>query len=245
MATTTTFTETTTSVPVTSTSLTSSTTLTPSGTDTPRPPLVDLDLTPGQPIDEPEAFGWLSSPDVSAGELPSPTEYPRARISSRVEIADALPSDPELAQLSQLTITYYDGYTIWDYPDGYREARRGSGDYMYLNDDGAWQVSDRFEWPPFGPLPEWFDAQWIAGDLLEQEHEVEGYELLAGIETAHVRWGDAAAEQWADVWVDSSGTVVRMVLDMASNEEDPLNQLWMIWDVLTLDPQDIGPLPPG
>lgn len=210
-----------------------------------RATLADLGLVPGEPIEEPTGFDWLSDPQ----SLMALADHPRARISSRIEISDELAqiSDSEIEQMSLIiTITYYDGYSIWDYPGGYREARREGGDYMYLDSDGTWKVSDRFEWPPFGPLPEWTIADEYAWGLIEQGgHIVEGFEVLAGVETAHLRWAGASAERWADIWVDSSGTVIRLILDMARDDEDPLNQVWMVWDVLTFDPQDIGPLPPG
>lgn len=209
--------------------------------------LADLGLQPGEPIDRPEGFPPLPELDPGRYGFGSEPPHPRARISSRLEFADTLREqiDPSSRDGLQYEITYLDGVTIWDYPSGGREVKpRGDGGFLFLDEDGSWQVSDRFEWPPFGPLPEWSIVQWMAGDLVEAGLTPMGYELIAGAETVHLRWAEAPNGAWMDIWLDSSGAVMRMVVDMAGDEVEAAEKAWTIWDVLTLDPSVVGPLPP-
>jgi hypothetical protein len=136
-----------------------------------------------------------------------------------------------------MIITYFDGLTIWDYPDGAREARLTDGEYLYLADDGSWQVSDQFEWPPIPLFPEWTMAQITAEDMLQAGLEVVGYELIADVPTAHLQ----LEEDLAHLWVDETGAVIRLVVDYSEPDQDIL---WFaVWDVETLSPDLTGPIP--
>lgn len=241
-------------VPGTSTSTTSTTTPMPSTTTTIPPStttvpvgggrwsLQELGVEPGIPIEQPDDMQTLPPPPDSFSFQPP---YERARISSRLEInEDAF--DQPIEGDGGYTITYIPGFTIWDITDGSREVRVHGGDFMTLNPDGSWEASDHVEWAPIGPLVEWRDAQSGYEGFHSAGFTVESYERIAGVDTAQIRWQDAPSDMWADIWVDSNGVVMRVVADFGL--EDPEfgdNRWWLIWDVETLDPQDIGPLPPS
>jgi hypothetical protein len=70
-------------------------------------------------------------------------------------------------------------------------------------------------------------------------------EIEAGSTTSVAPRQRRFVNQWADIWMDAHGLVVRMIIDLALEEPEYSNQSWVVWDVLTLDPQDIGPLPPS
>lgn len=208
--------------------------------------LVDLGLQPGEPIDRPAGFPPLSELDPGQYGFGSEPPHPRARISSRLEFADTLREqvDPSSRDGLQYEITYLEGVAIWDYPGGGREVKlRGEGGFLFLDEDGSWQASERFEWPPFGPFPEWSIVQWTAGDLVEAGLTPMGYEVVGGAETVHLRWDEAPDGAWMDIWLDSSGAVMRMVADLGGDEVEDAEKAWTIWDVLTLDPSEVGPLP--
>lgn len=232
---------TTTAAPTTTTIAPAATTSTQDDDPNGRWDLEDLGVEPGVVITRPDDFHTLPPPPDSFGFV---SPYLRARISSRFEGNDRALDQP-ISDERSITITYIPGFTIWDYEDGRREARAPGGDYMTLNEDGSWTVNDAFEWSPYGPFVVWRDAQSGYEGLLSVGVNVESYERIAGVDTAHLRWKDAPAEKWADLWVDAQGVVMRAVVDF--DIEDSMsdgNMMWIIWDVLTLDPQDIGPLPP-
>lgn len=209
--------------------------------------LVGLGLTPGEPIERPADFPDPSDPENPWFGLPGRSWPSEARIASRFEWADSVRETMDAAEVNSfaLTITFVDGYTIWESQDGYRLVRLPEdGDYYHLNDDETWQLDDHFEWPPFFPPSDWGAAHHYADGLLETDFTVVGYELVNEGETVHIRWSEAAEGQWADAWFDDSGAVWRLVLDLGLDEPGQGSQAWMIWDVLTLEPTDIGPLPP-
>jgi len=142
-----------------------------------------------------------------------------------------------------MTITYFDNFTIYDFPYGLREVQVPGRGYLYLADDGTWKESDRFEWPPFGPLVDWSEAQGIADGIVQADPVVIGYEILADTPTVHLRWEEATDDVWADVWLDATGANIRTVIDMGLSEPGQENQMLLVWDVQSLAPLDIGPLP--
>lgn len=175
--------------------------------------------------------------------------HPKARISSRIVVADDLAesirqnSDPTFSGSYEMTITYFDSLTIFDYPDGLREVQVPGRGYLYLAGDGTWKESDRFEWPVMGPLTGWSEAQGIAEGMVQADAVVIGYEILADTPTVHLRWAQASDEVWADVWMDATGATLRAVMDMGLSEPGQENQMLVVWDVQSLAPEEIGPLP--
>lgn len=210
--------------------------------------LVELGLDAGIPIDPPEDFPALSDLDPSAFGFLHPTPYPRARISSRIELADEFAEQARqegglLSASYGFIITYYDSFTIWDYPDGLREVNAPDRGYLALTEDGSWEESDDFEDPVFGPIVDWSEIQEAAASLVQLDPLVVGYELLADIPTVHLRLQEVGPDVWADMWLDQKGAVIRAVLDIGGDLAGSNNQIWMVWDVQALDPKDIGPLP--
>ncbi len=209
--------------------------------------LADLGLGAGVPIDPPADFPAISDLDPERFSFPAyPTPHSRGRISSRLEVGDQPgPQSDDGSWLDgyEYTITYVDNFTVWEHADGSREVRTQDGSYLYQTDDGTWRESDAFEWPPFGPLVEWSEAQYSAAGILATGSTVVGYELLADTPTVHLRWPEAPPGTWADVWLDARGAVMRIVVDVGLALGNQ-NEGWLVWDVLTLDPDDPDPLPP-
>ena len=150
-----------------------------------------------------------------------------AQISSFVAVYG---NDDDLEELGveggvveSMTITYFGDVTVWDYPAGFREVSF-EGELLYLSEDGTWQVRDSFEWPPFGPLPEWGIASAIASDVFEADPEVIGFEGVAGVPTLHLAVGDNAAS-------------------VEEGEEGTSLRLQTVWEVTGLDIEPEGPLP--
>ena len=142
--------------------------------------------------------------------------------------------------VESMTITYFGDLTVWDLPGGFREVRSDSG-LLYLSEDGTWLESDRFEWPPFGPLAEWEFAQSAASQLFESDPEVVGFEQVVGVPTLHLR--EVVDEASVDLWVDASGLVMKLITEAI--KEDPSLRLQIVWEVTGLDVKPEGPLPPG
>jgi hypothetical protein len=225
---------------ITPTTLPGSTTLPENQEDQPdQVGLSELGLVEGEQIEPPvgfDLFGEDTQGDLY--ELP-----PAARISSRLEVGAIPGVDAMIADGVEWTITYVEGFTIWDYPDGSREVLPDGGEYLYLSEDGTWQPSERFEWPPMGPAPGWWAVQSYLEGLVELGYDVVGYERLAGVDTAHLRCPDITPGFWCDFWVSNDATVVRMILDWGAYDPGEENKVWMVWDVLTFEPMEIGPLP--
>lgn len=214
--------------------------------------LTALGLQPGVPIDAPGDFPPLSDLEAMLENPFHGPEHDRARISSRIEIllspeeAEAVGIDLVLLDQAEITITYFDGIKVWDYPGGYREVSLPDGELLFLDQDGTWKESSRFEWPPGGPLGEWRFAQSMASDRIT-ESEALGYEMLADIPTLRLHWfpspddttGDEAVGWTSDVWLDATGTVIRLVTG-APADGIPI---FLIWDIETLSPKLTGPLP--
>lgn len=241
---------TTTTIAVTTSTVSGSSTadtLAPGLGTTPAVELAELGLEPGSPIDPPEDFPALSDLDPSVFGVFDPTPYPRARIASRIEVVDDLAEqlgrDDLLLESYGFTITYFDPFTIWDYPDRPREVRTPDRGYLFLANDGTWQEVDGGEPSWFGPWLQWFEAQESGESVLRRDPIIIGYELLAEVPTVHVRWREVAPGTWGDMWVDQKGAVIRAVFDIGGDMTGGENHLWLIWDVQTLDPKDIGPLP--
>ena len=202
----------------------------------------ELGLEPGVQIAAPADFP--STDELATLVNPFRGQpHPRARISSRFVVMgdrDELAAqgiDISALEGMDLIITYYDGFTIWDYPDGFREVQIPEGKLLYQAEDGSWQESDRFEWPPLPFAPEWAIAQWMAEGMLQAEPEVIGYELVADTATVHLHAAGGAAQ----LWLDETGAVIRLVTEVA----EPENGLgWFtVWNVETLAPEPSGPLP--
>lgn len=195
----------------------------------------------GEPIDRPDNFATLPPPGSSPFvDIP----YPRARIASRIEVDEQKVKG--FGDDSGVTITYIPGYTVWEYTGGFRQVAVDGGDLFSLNQDGTWTTIDEaFELPPFGPFMEWSDVNSGYEGALSVGITVVGYELVADTETAHIRVDDVRSDLWADLWVDANAVIMRAVVDFDAEEGGAGNQMWLVWDVLTLDPQDIGPLPPS
>jgi hypothetical protein len=229
-------------VPVTSTSTPTTTSTTIATQDeSVRATLEHVGVVPGEPIDRPDDFATLPPPrDYIFDDIP----HPRARIASRIEV-DEQTVDGSAWNDTGVTITYVPGYTIWDYNGGFREVAVDGGSVFSLNQDGTWTIAEIDELSPFGPFMEWSDVISGYEGALSIGVEVVGYELIAGTETAHIRVEDVRSDLWADLWVDADAVVMRAIVDLDAEEDGPGNGVWLIWDVLTLDPQDIGPLPPS
>ena len=144
----------------------------------------------------------------------------------------------EAGVLVSMTITYFGDLTVWDYPDGVREVKV-VGEYLYRADDGTWQESERFEWPPFGPLPEWHVAQVAASSCLEADPDLAGSEEVAGVVTVHVSCGGDTGS--IDVWLDKTGVVMKLVI--LEPEPDTSLRLETVWEVTSLNIEPEGPLP--
>lgn len=209
--------------------------------------LVELGLKPGTPIDPREDFPDLSDLHPSAFGVFDPPPHPRARISSRIEavddLAEQLGRDDLLLESYGFIITYFDPFVIWDFPDRPREVETPDRGYLFLADDGTWQELDPGEVSWFSPWHEWFEAQEGGEAMLQKDPVIIGYELLAEMPTVHVRWREAAPGTWGDMWLDQKGAVVRAIFDIGVDMAGGENRLWLIWDVQTLDPKDIDPLP--
>lgn len=215
--------------------------------------LTALGLQLGIPIDAPEDFPPFSDLEAMLANPFHGPEHGRARISSRIEIllspdeAETRGIDTVSLDQAEITITYFDGITVWDYAGGYREVSLPDGELLFLDQDGTWTESSRFEWPPGGPLGEWRFAQGMASDVITASEAV-GYEMLADIPTLRLHWfpspddttGDEIVEWTSDVWLDATGTVIRLVTG-ASADGIPI---FLVWDVETLSPDLTGPLPP-
>lgn len=242
-STTTTFTVTASTVSSSSTTDTSA----PGGGTTPAVELVDLGLEPGTPVDPREDFPALADLDPSAFGVFDPAPHLRARISSRIEVVDDLAEqlgrEDLLLESYGFIITYFDPLIIWDYPDRPRHVETPDRGYLFLADDGTWQEVDHGEVSWFSPWHEWFEAQESGEAMLRLDPIIIGYELLADVPTVHVRWREVAPGTWGDMWLDQKGAVIRAVFDIGGDMTGGENQLWLIWDVQTLDPKDIGPLP--
>lgn len=229
---------TTSSLPTPTTGPTTTPTTTPattSASESPgRAPLTDLGVEPGVPIEQPAGF-----PVLATGEplLLPPSGHPAALISSRVEVdSDAL----DVLQPYELTVIYEGDLWVVDYPGGDRLVGR---DEVFLgrSGDGDWVEVEGFDWPPYGPYGDWALIQSLADSVLSDGFAVEDHERISEFETVHLRSSAAASDVWADVWVDAHGAVMRLVLDLGG--DDP-NRAWMVWEVLSLQPELDGPLPP-
>ena len=202
----------------------------------------ELGLEPGVPIATPAGFPSVDELATMVNPFRG-LPYPRARISSQLVVVgdrEALAAqgiDLSLLEGTGLVITYFDGLKIWDYSDGSREVQVPGGELLYQAEDGSWQESSRFEWPPIPLLPEWFMAQQIAEDMLQTEPRSVGYELIADVATLHLEVEGATAH----LWVDETGAVIRFVADVSGPEGD--FPWFTVWNVETLSPELIDPLP--
>lgn len=144
--------------------------------------------------------------------------------------------DPDLLQ-KEMTITYFDGITVWDYLGGFRRVATPDGVFLYQVEDGSWRESEGSEWSPL-PIPMWPLAQEMVVGLLETDRAVPaGFETLADSETVHLR----LVENQTEVWLDQVGAVMRIVFDLS--KPDKGLSLFMVWDVETLSPDLTGALP--
>ena len=118
----------------------------------------------------------------------------------------------------------------------------GRGGVLSLGDDGTWRESDSELWQ-LAPLYTWSDGQNGAEGLFRLNPVVVGYELLGDRPTVHLRSGEAPADVWADMWLDTTGVALRVVYDVSFPGEQ--DQMWLVWDVQDIGPEtDLGPFPP-
>ncbi|GMQ85272.1 MAG: hypothetical protein BMS9Abin07_0838 [Acidimicrobiia bacterium] len=203
---------------------------------------IAVDVVPGVPISRPAGFPSIDELEPLVGALQMP--HPHARISSSLAAVDGLETllaqGLDADQLNQqMTITYFDGLIIWDAPTGYRQIAVPGFPMMYPGEDGKWQEVMGFEWPVFGPLPDWSMAQSAAVLVLDAEPEIVAYERVA--DTATVRLTLATGRDRVDVWLDETGAVLRIVQDFTGPDG---RSRWLgVWDVETLSPELSGPLP--
>lgn len=203
-------------------------------------------LAPGQAIDPPADFPAVEDLTTWADGFSNPG-HQRALITSYL----GPKGDPgeliaggmmfEVALGSMVTITCFDGITVWDYGAGVREVSIPGQGIMTRGATGDWAESTALEWPVFGPIPEQHEAQSMASAVLAAENEVVSYERIAGVETIRVRYAGEGAE--VDVWVSADALVMRLIYD-TGDSDDPATMSY-IWNVETLDAVLDGPLPPG
>ncbi len=165
-------------------------------------------------------------------------EYPRARV-----VDGWIGSD----ELGTHTITYYDNYTIRDYPGGRREVDPGDGMLLVQDDSGNWVDSDRFEFSIAEGFPDWRDVyEVLQYEVLPRfDPELVGYEMIVGVPTAHFQIASEreSGRSGTDFWVDEKGVVLRLVMSTPSQQHD--GNAYLIWNVETLEPDLEGPLPPA
>jgi hypothetical protein len=94
---------------------------------------------------------------------------------------------------------------------------------------------------PGGPLGEWGFAQSLAVDVLEADPEVVGFEEVVGVPTVRLRV--VFEEGFADLWVDASGLVMKLITEV--REEGSSLRFQTVWEVIDLDVEPDEPLPPG
>lgn len=199
-------------------------------------------LAPGIPIQRPDDFPSLGELHAWVASYGLP--HPRARIASSLAVVGGLEElgsqGTDTSGLDQsMTITYYDGLVIWDAPTGYRQIYIPERGTFYPMEDGRWMEAAGFEWPVFGPLSDWPTAQAAAVMIFDAGPRIIGYELIAGAPT--VRLQIAGGGESAQVWLDETGAVLRIVQDFSG--PDGASRWLGVWDVVTLAPQLTGPLP--
>lgn len=205
--------------------------------------LVELGLPSGIPVDRPQGLPSLDELIAAmADPFFRPLPHPRARIFSGY-MTDADPEelvaagyDPSLLK-RRVTITYFDGITVWDYAGEARAVGMPDGRLLYQADDGSWQKSDMSEWSPL-PIPMWPMAQDMVVGLFETDTVEElGYEILAETETVHLEM----VENHTEVWLDRDGAVMRIVMDLSKPVQG--SSVFMVWNVETISPELTGPMP--
>ena len=204
--------------------------------------LVELGLPFGVAVDRPQGFPSFNELMAAMAEPFRPIPHSRARIFSGYT-TDADPGqlvaaryDPSLLK-RRVTITYFDGTTVWDYAGEARAVGTPDGRLLYHAEDGSWQESEMSEWSPL-PIPTWPKAQDMVAGLLETDTLVElSYEILAETETVHLEM----VESHTEVWLDRDGAVMRMVMDLSKPVQG--FSVFMVWNVETLSPELTGPVP--
>lgn len=172
------------------------------------------------------------------------TDERDAQIESTIAIegdADVLAAmEVEPGIVGSMTITYFGDHVVWDHATGLREVSV-AGQLLYLDDDGMWRESDEFEWPLFGALGEWAFAQSIAASCLEVGADVVGTEDVTDVPTLHIRCEVESSS--LDAWIDASGLVMK--LSLVEVYGDGPFTVETHWEVVALDVEPAGPLPPG
>lgn len=224
------------------------TTSAPSRTST-APPVstTSATATPSEDVELPGSFGTLSDLRVIVDAFnfePIDAQFiSTLGIEGDEEYLAALEIEAGIHE--SVTITYYRDMTVWDYPDGFREVLTG-GEYLYENEQGDWVPSDSFEWPPMGPIYEWYEAQSWAEDCIDRGPEVLGIEEIVGLATLHVRCSEPTAvtdnTSHADLWISEGGLVMKAY---AESWVEPSAALVTSWEVTGVDVPPSGPLPPG
>lgn len=205
--------------------------------------VVRPNLIAGEAIDRPAEFPTVEDLVVWADGFINPG-HRRAVITSYLGpkgdpvevIAGGMMFD--LAFGTMMTITYFDGVTVWDYGGGVREVSAPDVGFVTLGIDGEWTESGDDQWPALTPFRDQFDVQTMAAGVLA-EGELVGYERIAGVDTIRVSYSDA--EAGADVWVNADALVIRLIYDLG-DPEDPATFSYT-WNVETLDAKLSEPLP--
>jgi hypothetical protein len=194
----------------------------------------------------PGSFGTIA--ELYRG-LPSGRSWPNAQVVASLGFAvgedDTASEVPPEWDWGSLTITYFEDLTVYDYEGGHREVRPRGGWYLVLADDGSWHEADDGEASMFAPVLEWEDVQNMARGCIEAGAEVVGLEESVGVTTLHIRCGidggDRGGVGSADVWIDEGGYVMRTDSEFW---EEPQFGMGVRWEVIGLDVEPSGPLPP-
>ncbi len=189
--------------------------------------------------------GAVSLPDsfptvAELAELSDPFAVPPsdARIESSLELTGDTGELEAEETNSSMVITYFDDMVVWDYDHGLREVSIG-GRVLVQTADGSWVESEDFEWPLFGPVPDWFSAQSIAASCLELGPEPSGAAEIAGVVTMNARCNEEGGS--IDVWVVEFGRVMKLVVEYRETGTD--NAVTTNWEVTDLDFAPGEPLP--
>lgn len=172
--------------------------------------------------------------------LSSPWVHPQrdARVESSMRVRGDLENiDPMFKEDAEWVITNWQDIVVWDYGSGYREVSK-DGRMLFQAEDGTWQESDIFEWPMYGPDPDWFSVQVQAEGCLGSDPQELGAAEIAGVITKHIRCGDGS--NGVDLWLDESGLVMKKTVLATYTESLRVEWEWVVTD---LDHYPGEPLP--
>lgn len=152
---------------------------------------------------------------------------------------------PDAWEWWSLTITHFEGLTVWESDDGHRAARKRGELEMFLDEDGTWYTDDT-EGNPFGFPMEWEHAQFTATSCIDHGAEAVGFEEIVGSRTLHIACqfdvGGRGSTGSQDVWIDEHGYVMKSYSEIF---DGPASGVTYVWEVTGLNIEPTGPLPPG